>query len=144
MAIRRPESFHHHEASLPGINYVREGSGPPFLLMHGWPGFWYEWYKCIDGLAKHFDVILPDFRGYGDSEKPNLEDISKFHLDLVTEDQANLLRHLDIPKAYVVGHDYSALVMHKFVRKHRDMTITIWTDLVAGWYNNYTIEYVAD
>jgi pimeloyl-ACP methyl ester carboxylesterase len=93
MAIRRPESFHHHEASLPGIkiHYVREGSGPPLLLMHGWPGFWWEWYKCIDGLAKHFDVILPDFRGYGDSEKPNLADISKFHLDLVTEDQANLL-----------------------------------------------------
>ena len=125
MAIRRPESFHHHEASLPDIkiHYVREGSGPPLLLMHGWPGFWWEWYKCIDELAKHFDVILPDFRGYGDSEKPNLADISKFHLDLVTEDQANLLRHLKIPKAYVVGHDYSALVMHKFVRKHRDMTI---------------------
>jgi pimeloyl-ACP methyl ester carboxylesterase len=85
--------------------------------MHGWPGFWWEWYKCIDRLAKHFDVILPDFRGYRDSEKPNLADISKFHLDLVTEDQANLLHYLKIPKAYVVGHDYSALVMHKFVRK---------------------------
>ena len=47
MAIRRPESFRHREASLPGIkiHYVREGSGPPLLLMHGWPGFWYEWYS---------------------------------------------------------------------------------------------------
>jgi len=141
MAIRRPESFKHREAKLPGIkiHYVREGSGPPLLLMHGWPGFWYEWYKCIDGLAQHFDVILPDFRGYGDSEKPNLEDISKFHLDLVTEDQANLLQHLNIPKAYVVGHDYSALVMHKFVRKHRDMTIRGLTidPIVPGFEGRY-------
>ena len=141
MAIRRPESFHHHEASLPGIkiHYVREGSGPPLLLMHGWPGFWYEWYKCVEPLAQHFDVILPDFRGYGDSEKPNLADISKFHLDLVTEDQANLLHHLKIPKAYVVGHDYSALVMHKFVRKHRDMTIKGLTidPIVPGFEGRY-------
>jgi pimeloyl-ACP methyl ester carboxylesterase len=102
MAIRRPESFRHHEANLAGIkiHYVREGSGPPLLLMHGWPGFWYEWYKRIDALAKQFDVIVPDLWGYGDSEKPNLQDISKFHLDLVTDDQANLLRHLGISKAY--------------------------------------------
>ena len=125
MNIKYPEEFNHHEVQLDGIriHYVREGSGPPLLLMHGWPGFWWEWYKCIDELARDFDVIVPDMRGYGDSEKPDFNDLSEYHLDVVTDDHANLLKHLGIDKAYVVGHDFSSLVMHKFVRRYRDMTI---------------------
>lgn len=129
MTVRRPESFKHYEAKLDDItlHYVREGKGPPLLLMHGWPGYWWEWYKCIEELAKSFDVIVPDMRGYGDSEKPDLKDLSKFHLNLVADDHAKLLKHLGISKAYVVGHDYSALVMHKFVRVYRDMVIKALT-----------------
>lgn len=125
MPLRRPDEFAHHEAQLDDIkiHYVREGKGPPLMLMHGWPGFWWEWYKCIGPLAEHFDVIVPDMRGYGDSQKPDLADLSKFTLDVVTDDHAKLLRHLGIERAYVVGHDYSALIMHKFVRLYRDMTI---------------------
>jgi epoxide hydrolase 4 len=141
MVIRRPEQFTHFEAELPGIriHYVREGSGPTLLLMHGWPGFWWEWHKCIGELAQSFDVIVPDLRGYGDSEKPDLNDLQKFHLDVVTDDQANLLKHLDIERAYVVGHDYSALVMHKFVRKYRPLAIRGLTidPIVPGFENQY-------
>lgn len=124
-AIRRPEDFKHFQAQLPDIriHYVREGSGPVLLLMHGWPGFWWEWYKCIGELAKNFDVIVPDMRGYGDSEKPDLKDLLKYHINLVTDDHAYLLKHLGIDRAYVVGHDWSSVIMHKFVRKHRRMTI---------------------
>ena len=91
MALRRPEEFSHHEVQLDGIriHYVREGRGPPLVLMHGWPGFWWEWYKCIGALAEEFDVIAPDMRGYGDSEKPDLNDLSKYHLNEVTADHAN-------------------------------------------------------
>jgi pimeloyl-ACP methyl ester carboxylesterase len=141
MAVRRPEEFSHHEAQLDGIriHYVREGSGPPLVLMHGWPGFWWEWYKCIGALAEEFDVIAPDMRGYGDSEKPDLDDLSKYHLNVVTADHANLLKHLGIERAYMVGHDYSALVMHKFVRVYRDMTIKGLTidPIVPGFEERY-------
>lgn len=139
--MRRPEDFKHFEAQLDNIklHYVREGKGPPLLLMHGWPGYWWEWHKCIGELAKHFDVIAPDMRGYGDSEKPDLSDLSKFHLNLVTDDHAKLLKHLGIDKAYVVGHDYSALVMHKFVRVYRDMVIKAVTidPVVPGFEARY-------
>jgi len=125
MAVKRPEEFNHHEAKVNGVNihYVMEGSGPPLVLMHGWPGFWWEWYKCIDELAKDFTVIAPDMRGFGDSEKPDLSDLSQYHLDRTTDDHAALLDHLGHEKAYMVGHDYSAIVMHKFVRVHKDKVI---------------------
>ncbi len=125
MPMRRPEEFSHFEACLDDIkiHYVREGRGPPLMLMHGWPGFWWEGHKCIGALAQDFDVIAPDMRSYGDSDKPGPENASKYDLSLVTDDHAKLLRHLGISRAYVVGHDYSSLVMHKFVRLYRHVTI---------------------
>jgi len=137
MGIRRPEEFKHHEVQLPDvrIHFVREGSGPPLLLLHGWPGFWWEWHKVIDELARDFDVIVPDLRGYGDSEKPDLSDPSRYHLNLATDDQAHLLQNLGIDQAYVVGFDWSALIAHKFVRKYRDLTnrAMIINPIVPGW-----------
>lgn len=141
MPLRHPDEFTHHEAQLDGIkiHYVREGRGPPLMLMHGWPGFWWEWYKCIGTLANDFDVIAPDMRGYGDSEKPDLNDLSKYHLNVVTDDHAKLLQHLGIAQAYMVGHDYSALIMHKFVRRYRGMTIKGLTidPIVPGFEERY-------
>ena len=86
-----------------------------------------------------FDVIAPDMRGYGDLEKPDLRDLSKYHLNVVTDDHAKLLQHLGIKQAYMVGHDYSALIMHKFVRRYRDMTIKGLTidPIVPGFEERY-------
>ncbi|WP_156296878.1 alpha/beta fold hydrolase [Mycobacterium paragordonae] len=125
-AMRRPEEFAHSEIELSTgvkIHYVREGAGPPLLLLHGWPGFWWEWNKVIGPLAEHFDVIVPDLRGYGDSEKPDLNDISQYTLDHATDDQAALLDALGIDKVYIVGHDYAAIIVHKFIRKFRDRVV---------------------
>jgi pimeloyl-ACP methyl ester carboxylesterase len=78
-------------------------------------------------------------RGYGDSEKPDLRDLSKYNLNVVTDDHAKLLQHLGIKQAYMVGHDYSALIMHKFVRRYRDMTIKGLTidPIVPGFEERY-------
>ena len=88
MKLRKPEDFTHFNATVRGINthYVREGSGAPVLLLHGWPGFWWEWHKVIGPLAENYDVIVPDLRGYGDSEKPDLNDISQYSLEQGIDD----------------------------------------------------------
>ena len=141
VSIRRPEDFTHFEQQVPGVklHYVREGSGPPLVLMHGWPGFWYEWHKVIGPLADYYDVIVPDHRGYGDSEKPDLDDISLYTLEQAIDDIDALLGALGIEQAYVVGHDWAALMMHKFVRKYRHrviraMTFDPMTPEFAGFY----------
>ena len=125
MSIRRPEDFQHFEQQVPGVklHYVREGSGPPLVLLHGWPGFWWEWHKVIGPLAEGYDVIVPDLRGYGDSEKPDPSDSSLYSLEHSIDDIDALLDALGIDTAYVVGHDWSALLMHKFVRKYRHRVI---------------------
>jgi pimeloyl-ACP methyl ester carboxylesterase len=123
--LRRPEAFTHHDAQLRDIrlHYVREGSGPPLILLHGWPGFWWEWHLNIGPLAKDFDVIVPDMRGYGDSEKPPLDQPKLFGVDHVVDDIDGLMDQLQIKQAYLVGHDWAAIIVHKFVRKYPNRVI---------------------
>ena len=78
--ILRPEDFNHGTVTTRDprgydvkFHYVREGSGEPLFLFHGWPGFWWDYWMNIKELAKHFDVIAVDMRGYGDSDKPGYD-----------------------------------------------------------------------
>ena len=49
---------------------VKGGSGPPLLLLHGYPQTHMIWHRCASQLAQHFTVIATDLRGYGASGKP--------------------------------------------------------------------------
>ena len=52
------------------LHAVTGGSGPPLLLVHGWPRFWYQFRLIMAGLARDFSVVAPDQRGIGLSGKP--------------------------------------------------------------------------
>jgi len=52
------------------INAVVGGSGPPVLMLHGYPQTHVMWHKVAPGLAERFTVVAADLRGYGDSSKP--------------------------------------------------------------------------
>jgi pimeloyl-ACP methyl ester carboxylesterase len=125
MRLRLPEEFSHKTIQLPDlkVHYVREGSGPPLILWHGWPGFWWDFRYIIGPLSEHFDVIVPDFRGSGDTEKTDLNDISKYSMDQLAEDQAAFLDALAISQCYFIAHDWGSMVAHKFIRRHREKLI---------------------
>ena len=53
-----------------GINLRHAGSGPPLLLLHGYPQTHVMWHKVAPPLAERYTVVAPDMRGYGDSDKP--------------------------------------------------------------------------
>src|SRR5881396_36443 len=52
------------------INLVRGGSGPPVLMLHGYPQTHAIWHRVASALAEHLTVVCADLRGYGDSAKP--------------------------------------------------------------------------
>ena len=46
------------------------GSGPPLLMLHGYPVSHVSWYKIAARLSNRYHVVLADLRGYGDSSLP--------------------------------------------------------------------------
>ncbi len=105
-----PELQHRH-ADLDGQrqHYARAGSGPPLVLVHGWPGFWYEWARNIGPLAERFDVIVPDMRGYGESDRPDMDPVDGYSPRVMGQDLAALLRTLGLERASLVAHDFGAV-----------------------------------
>jgi hypothetical protein len=66
------ESFQRGRAPVGGveISYVVGGSGPPVLLLHGFPQNKSMWGRVAERLARDFTIVCADLRGYGDSGKP--------------------------------------------------------------------------
>jgi len=46
------------------IHYVTAGEGPLVVMIHGFPDYWYTWRKQMPALAKNFQVVAIDQRGY--------------------------------------------------------------------------------
>lgn len=60
----------HVETGRLGVHVAEAGSGPPLLLLHGWPQHWYAWRKLIPLLADSRRLICPDLRGFGWTDTP--------------------------------------------------------------------------
>src|SRR5262245_19953841 len=52
------------------IHYVTSGKGPLVVLLHGFPDYWYTWRKQMPALARDFQVVAIDLRGYNKSDQP--------------------------------------------------------------------------
>src|SRR3712207_2644141 len=98
-------SHHHVEANGIRVHYVRHGAGAPLVLLHGWPEFWFAWHKNMGELAEHFDVIVPDLRRFGDTEKPGLPDPPSGLPEALAEDLGGLIGALGIESAGLVSQD---------------------------------------
>ena len=119
-------SHHHVEANGIRVHYVRHGAGAPLVLLHGWPEFWFAWHKNIGELAEHFDVIVPDLRGFGDTEKPGLPDPPSGLPEALVEDLGGLIGALGIESAGLVSHDVGSYIAQAFARRHPEMLIGLF------------------
>ena len=115
------ENFLHRSTSIDGIDiaYVMGGSGPPLLLLHGYPQCKAMWARVAPQLARRFTVICPDLRGYGDSAKPRcLPDKSNYSFRAMADDQWGLMRKLGFASFSVAGHDRGARTAHRMALDH--------------------------
>jgi haloacetate dehalogenase len=108
------------------------GSGPPLLLLHGYPQTHVMWRKVAARLAQDFTVVVPNLRGYGDSAKPSggekLVNYSKRALAL---DQVEVMAALGHSRFAVAGHDRGARETHRLLRDHPDkVTRGVTLDIV--------------
>ncbi|MCB1614636.1 MAG: alpha/beta hydrolase [Pseudomonadales bacterium] len=103
--------YQSHFVETPGlkIHYLKEGSGPPLILLHGWPQTAYMWRHQIEYLKKSFTVYAPDNRGFGLTEKPKI----RITRDLLARDVVAFMDALGLQKAHLAGHDWGGMIAFK-------------------------------
>jgi len=111
---------------LPGadgvmIHGVTGGSGPPLLLLHGYPQTHAIWHRVIPRLARKFTIVATDLRGYGDSGKPPTDpNHAPYSKRAMAGDQVAVMRALGHESFFLCGHDRGGRVAHRLAMDHPD------------------------
>ncbi|HTX47467.1 MAG TPA: alpha/beta hydrolase [Solirubrobacteraceae bacterium] len=106
-------------------------SRPPMTLLHGFPSSSHDYAKVADELAERYSLLLPDFLGFGASDKPPGHDYSLI-------EQADLVQELweveGIESTTLVAHDYAVSVAQELLARRAEGTLD--TDLHAIYFLN--------
>jgi haloacetate dehalogenase len=102
------------DAAGTAVHTVIGGSGPPLLLLHGYPQTHAIWHRVAPLLAERFTVVATDLRGYGDSAKPPPgPDDAAYAKRAMAADQLAVMRELGFDRFAVAGHDRGGRVAHR-------------------------------
>jgi pimeloyl-ACP methyl ester carboxylesterase len=110
--LRREGAFAVQYVTIHGYRraYVRAGSGPALLLIHGIGDSSDTWRPVVAQLAEHYTVIAPDLLGHGRSEKPRAD----YSVAGYANGMRDLLSVLQVERATVVGHSLGGGVAAQF------------------------------
>jgi pimeloyl-ACP methyl ester carboxylesterase len=90
------------------VHLSEAGSGPPLLLLHGWPQHAEVWRRVVPLLAGDFRLLMPDLRGFGSSGIP----AGGYNPAQFAADAVALLDALAIERAGVIGHDWGGFAAY--------------------------------
>src|SRR5262249_58607368 len=81
-------------------------------MLHGSHDYWYTWRDQMPVLAKHYQVVAVDLRGYNKSGQP--EGVANYAIDKLVGDVEAVVKHFKSDKAVIVGHDWGGLIALTF------------------------------
>jgi len=101
-------STHHHHTSTQWVTFVHGAGGSSSI-----------WFKQIREFNKHFNVLLLDLRGHGDS-KLQLKDTfnHRYTFDNITDDILEVINHEKIMKSHFVGISLGTILIRNLAEKH--------------------------
>ena len=146
-----PDAFEIHRAAVADdmtLGYVREGvGGYPLLLVHGYPESKRVWWRNIEPLAAAgYEVVVPDLRGYGDSD---LSEKDEYDLVLYSKDCFALMHDvLGHEKFGLVGGDVGGTVIVDMANRYPEhVTKMVFFNTVApfvadevAWYEERKLD----
>jgi len=108
------------DTSEASIHLALGGAGPPLLLLHGYPQTHVCWHLVAPRLARHFTVVCPDLRGYGESRGPaeDTADHAAYSKRAMARDQVAVMSALGFERFGVTGHDRGGRVAYRLALDH--------------------------
>jgi pimeloyl-ACP methyl ester carboxylesterase len=98
------------------LAYEREGSGPPVVLLHGWPGDRFDYRKVRPLLSASAELVVPDLRGFGGSDKHPEDPPRAYSAKAQARSVLGLLAELGLPPAVIAGYDIGSRVAQTIAR----------------------------
>ena len=121
------------------------GTGPPILLLHGFPQTKAIWEIVAPKLAQSFTVVASDLRGYGDSSKPHGKaDHSTYSKRSMASDQHALMKALGHEQFFLLGHDRGGRVSHRLAMDYPKSVLCLMVLDISptlAMYDNTTMEF---
>jgi len=126
-----------------GVHYVRGGSGPAVILVHGFPEDWNEYRAIMPRLAGRFTVVAVDLPGIGKSSPAS----GGYEAANTASQIQAVARALELDRPYIVGHDLGGILTYAYVRRFADTIrgaaildvpmpgIAGWDEAVAGFWH---------
>lgn len=132
------------------LHLVEAGDGPPVLLLHGFPEFWYSWRFQLPTLAAAgYRAVAPDLRGYNCSDKPR--GLRAYAPEVLVRDVARLIHALGAERASMVGHDWGGVIAWQLAMTYPRLldrlvilnaphplrilrALRTWRQLARSWY----------
>ena len=99
------------------IHYEIHGSGEPLVLIGGLGADTFLWFRQVPELSRHFQVIVFDNRGSGESDKPE----EPYTIKMFADDTAGLLKAIQIPRAHILGASLGGLIAQEFALDYPEM-----------------------
>jgi haloacetate dehalogenase len=97
------------------------GTGPPVLLLHGFPETHLMWRDVAPLLARHFTVVAADLPGYGASECPQpAADHSPSSKRAMAETLTGMMSQLGFSRFAIIGHDRGGRVAYRLALDRPD------------------------
>ncbi|HEX3858951.1 MAG TPA: alpha/beta hydrolase [Pseudolabrys sp.] len=95
------------------------GSGPPLLLLHGYPQTHVIWHKVAPSLEKHFTLVIADLPGYGSSATPEADaEHAPYDKRSMARAMIELMETLGHARFSLAGHDRGGRVAYRLALDH--------------------------
>jgi len=101
------------------LAYDRAGSGPPVVALHGWPGSRRDYREVVARLAGAVDVVVPDLRGFGDSDRHDAP-AEAYAAAGQAASVLGLIDELGLDRPVLVGYDVGSRVAQAVARQRPD------------------------
>ena len=134
----------HWIATQAGRIFARAGgSGPPLLMLHGFPQTHVMWHRLAPDLAKRFTVIAMDMRGYGWSSAPASDGGARYTKREMGQDVIAVMAELGHARFRLLAHDRGARVAYRLALDHPGHverlalldilpTLEVWKNIKSG------------